>query len=216
MNEYPKKLAIHTAVLATACTLLLFVVGTTLLRDVAALQSKLFAASTGLQGEDKPLGGLIHNTQESFDAGLAVNGTSFVDSSRNVSSTNLYVSGSLTGNAMAKVATTLSSSTTTAAYFLNSSGKTRIVTGAGVVDLGTAASVGSITWTAGTSSYPGVSPAYTKVLSTVLTRVNGVDVITTTSTAQTAYSTWKSGEYFVVNSSTTTNSGQAFVTYLAP
>jgi len=38
-------------------------------------------------------GGLIHNIQESFDAGIAVNGTEVISSSRGISATDLTVSG---------------------------------------------------------------------------------------------------------------------------
>ena len=119
------------------------------------------------------------------------------------------------------VSTTMSSSaTTTACTSLNSSGVDRVVLAATVVDRGTAASVGSVTWTAGTSTYSGANGssavAYTKVVNTYLTRISGVDVLTTTSTllgTSGAYSDWPTGSYFNFISGTTTNAGTCRIVY---
>ena len=113
---------------------------------------------------------------------------------------NLYVVGTSTfaGN-VAGVAKTLSASmsssaTTTACFITPSIASRRVITGAGVIDRGTAASTGAVTWTAGTSTATGVAPTGVKVVSAAVTRASGVDVITTTSTAQTVYTTIKPGE----------------------
>lgn len=52
-----------------------------------------------------PLGGMVHNTQETFDAGIAVQGTEFISDEREITAATSTVTGSLgvTG------ATTLSS-----------------------------------------------------------------------------------------------------------
>jgi len=151
------------------------------------------------------LGGMIHNSQEYFDGGVAV--------------TDLSVSGLATGNVMSKIVSYMSSAaTTTACSVLNSSGYTRIITGAGVVDKGTSASTGAILWSAGTSTqYGAVSSFYTKVLNGAsLTRAASIDVISTTSSVlgtSGAYVPWGTGEYFNFISSTTTNAGRCYVSY---
>ena len=49
--------------------------------------------------KQQALGGLIHNIQESFDAGIAVQGTQIIDSSGNVTTPSLTVNG---GTAMTR------------------------------------------------------------------------------------------------------------------
>ena len=110
-----------------------------------------------------------------------------------------------------------SSATTTACTVLNSSGLNRLVVSASVVDTGSAASIGSVAWSAGTSTKNGANgastPTYTKVLDTTITRASGIAVWTTTSTVQTAYTVWPSGTYFNFVSGTTTNSGYCKLSY---
>jgi hypothetical protein len=184
---------------------------------VVVLPSGANVASLPAPEPEEKLGGLVHNTQETFDAGIAVKGVAVVGSDRSVSSTNLYVTGVATGNVAAKLTSTMSSSaTTTACSFYNGSGVVRTVTSAGVRDRGTASSLGSVIWLAGTSTYPGVATVATgKALNTAVVRLSGVDRITTTSTPQlTAYTEWASGEYFNFVSATTTNAGACSLTYL--
>lgn len=130
------------------------------------------------------------------------------------------LSGIVSGVPKALSTSMSSSATTTACTFLNSSGVTRVVLGAGVVDRGSATSLGGVAWQAGTSTYSGANGssavAYTKVINTTTTRLSGVDVITTTSTllgTSGAYSTWQDGSYFNFISGTTTNSGSCKVLY---
>lgn len=52
---------------------------------VVALRTKTPVVSNG------PLGGLVHNTQETFDAGIAVNGTEVISSSRGVAPVTLTI-----------------------------------------------------------------------------------------------------------------------------
>lgn len=156
---------------------------------------------------------------------LKLKGTLTVDGATTLSG-NVTQSGSLTvtgtstlsgnvGGAKKTVVTTMSSSaTTTACAMLNSSGSSRIVTNSFEVDRGTAASLGAIQWKSGTSTSPGVSPTVSVVNST-LTRVSGLDIITTTSTAQTLGILWRSGEYWVDISSTTTNAGTCRLEYIS-
>ena len=131
---------------------------------------------------------------------------------------DLYVVGTSTfvGN-VAGVAKTLSASmtssaTTTACFITPSIASRRVITGAGVVDRGTAASTGVVTWTVGTSTVTGTAPTGVKIVAAALTRVNGVDVITTTSTPQTAYTTINPGESLIFVGSSTTNAGTCWAT----
>ena len=143
----------------------------------------------------------------SFGGDLAVGGDLTVTGSSTFS-------GNVSGVAKALSQSMSSSATTTACSFQNLSSASRVIVGAGVVDLGTALSLGSVAWTAGTSTAAGgVTPTGTKVLNTTITRANGTEVITTTSTAQTAYSKWGVGEYFVFQTGTTTNAGTCRVLY---
>jgi hypothetical protein len=147
-------------------------------------------------------------TGGSFSGDLSVGGA------LSITGTTTFT-GDTAGAVKAVVGSMSSSATTTACDFVNTSAINRVVLSAGVVDRGTAASLGSVAWVAGTSTYAGVMPVTTgKVVNTALTRANGVDAITTTSTLQTAYSTWNTGEHFVVISSTTTNAGTCRLTYI--
>lgn len=131
---------------------------------------------------------------------------------------NLYVVGTSTfvGN-VAGVAKTLSASmsssaTTTACFITPSIASRRVITGAGVINKGTAASLGAVAWTVGTSTVTGTAPTGVKVVNTTLTRVAGVDVITTTSTPQSVYTTINPGESLIFVSGTTTNAGNCWAT----
>lgn len=145
-------------------------------------------------------------TAGSFSSDLSVGGDLTITGTSTLS-------GNVSGVPKAISTSMSSSATTTACAVLNSSGSNRVVVAAGVVDRGSAVSVGAVNWTAGTSSYPGVAPAYTKVIANVLTRVSGVDVLSTTSSVMSAYSSWNNGEYFVFQTGTTTNSGTCRLLY---
>ncbi len=171
------------------------------------VQPLVVLPSSESSGVEATLGGQIHNIQESFDAGIAVNGTPFVDSNRNSTSVNFYVSGASRGNVAGRITGSMSSSaTSTACTFYNGTAATRSVTSGGVVDTGTAASVGDVRWHAGTSTGPyninGVS-----MVTTTITRANAVEIITTTSTADATRFQWRPGEYINFISNTTTNAG---------
>lgn len=145
---------------------------------------------------------------------LGVTGNVNLSGSLTVSGTSTF-SGEVSGVAKSVVTTMSSSATTTACAVLNSSGSSRVVLGLGVVDRGTAASVGAVTWVAGTSSASGVAPA-TNWVNTALTRVSAVDIITTTSTmlgSSGTYGLWRTGEYLNWVSGTTTNAGSCRVIY---
>lgn len=106
-----------------------------------------------------------------------------------------------------------SSATSTACSILNNTGITRVVIAAGVVDTGTAASTGAVLWTIGTSTYPGVSSTSPWNTLVSITRASGTDVITTTSSLMSAYSTWANGEYINFETNTSTNAGYCKVMY---
>lgn len=67
-----------------------------LLSGAAILLIGLIIGVVGSGGSQIPMGGLIHNIQESFDAGIAVNGTEFISDSRALSVTSGVFAGKLT------------------------------------------------------------------------------------------------------------------------
>lgn len=183
--------------------------------QVVLLPSGASQASLPADGEEVKLGGGVHNVQEVFSAGIAVNNNvGFVDGNGNVTSTDLRVTGLSRGNVGHRVQLGMSNGTTTPCTFTNTdpSTSTRAVTLAYVADIGTAASLGSVTWNAGTSTSPGVAPA-SKMIATNVTRVSNVSVITTTSTAPAVIYQWRGGEKFTFNSGTTTNAGWCVIEY---
>lgn len=128
----------------------------------------------------------------------------------NVTGTSTF-SGDVIGAASTFYATMSSSATTTACFITPSISRTRVITAVGVIDRGSAVSVGAVNWTAGTSTASGVAPTGTKLINNVLTRVSGVDVISTTSSVQTAYSSVAPGESIIFQTATTTNAGSCYV-----
>jgi len=172
----------------------------------------LSTPQVGPRGPQGPIGATADNTTNwtagSFSSDLDVGGY------LTVVGTSTF-SGEVSGVAKSLATTMSSSATTTACAPLNNSAVTRTVLAASVVDRGTAASTGAVTWQAGTSTGPGVA-ATTKIVNTVLTRAASTDIITTTSTilgTSGAYSMWRPGEYFVFISGTTTNAGTCRVLY---
>lgn len=154
----------------------------------------------------------------SFGADLSVGGD------LSITGTSTF-SGAVSGVPKVLSATMSSSATTTACSFSNSSGVDRVVTSLSVLDLGSATSLGATAWKAGTSTYTGVAPSINQ-LNTTLTRLSGVYVLSTTSTAN-ATSTnagntvtpimiqWRgNGEVFNFISGTTTNLGYCKLTYI--
>jgi len=121
-------------------------------------------------------------------------------------------SGDLVGVQQVKAITMASSATTTACTWKNTYGTSKIVTNIGVVDTGTAASLGEIVWTAGTTTFPGVTPA-SLTMDGILTRTAGVEIISTTSTAQALSVQVRSGDYLAWISNTTTNAGTCFASF---
>lgn len=103
--------------------------------------------------------------------------------------------------------------TTTACFFTNDGTRARAVTGLGVIDRGTSASAGSVSWTAATATASGATLGFTKAINTVVTRLSGEDIVTTTSTAQSASVLWKPNEGISFVSGTTTNYGHCYVDY---
>ena len=125
--------------------------------------------------------------------------------------------GAVSGIPKVESATITTSVTSTACTFLNSSAVNRTIIATSVIDRGTATSLGSVTWQAGTSTANGANGSsaivFTKGINTAITRTLG-DVITTTSTPQlSAYYQWKPGEYFNFLSGTTTNAGTCLIQY---
>ncbi len=83
-------------------------------------------------GNDQVLGGLIHNIQESFDAGIAVKGTQIISASRAVSSTNLTVGSYNTPLNLRKTITS-SASSQTLCSFENDTGRDLVLSNVGVI-----------------------------------------------------------------------------------
>ena len=67
-----------------------------LFSGAAILLIGLIIGVVGSGGSQVPMGGLIHNIQESFDAGIAVNGTEFISDSRALSVTTGAFSDNIT------------------------------------------------------------------------------------------------------------------------
>lgn len=148
---------------------------------------------------------------------LTVTGDETVGGTMTITGTTT-MSGDVSGVVRELSSSMNSAATTTACTFLNSSGVTRVITAVGVVDRGTASSLGVVEWQAGTSTASGANGSsavvFTKAVAAAITRINGGDVITTTSTPQTAYYPWLSGSYFNFISGTTTNAGTCRVSFL--
>lgn len=108
---------------------------------------------------------------------------------------------------------TMTSGTTTPCAIKNNSGVTRTLTTIGVTERGTAASLGAIRFTAGTGTTAFKTSFYTKFLGAAITKVNGADVISTTSTLMSAYGPWRTGENIVFYSATTVHSGTCRVAW---
>jgi len=144
-------------------------------------------------------------TAGDFSSDLAVGGA------LTVTGTSTF-NGQLSGVPTALDTTMSSSATTTACSVLNSGNTSRVVVGLGVLDTGTASSAGTVAWIAGTSTASGVAPATNEVDSTI-TRAASVDIITTTSTAQSSSVLWRTGERMNFVSGTTTNAGTCKILY---
>lgn len=144
---------------------------------------------------------------------LSVTGSTTYSGSNTFSGTSTF-SGNVSGVVKEYTSSMSSSATTTACDFTNTSGVTKVVIGAAVVDRGSASSLGAVAWVSGTSTSAGITPTFTKVINTTVTRVSGADTISTTSTSQTAYSTFGNGEHFIFQSNTTTNSGMCVLSVL--
>lgn len=185
----------------------------TIVSDGKAVQTtQKFGGTTGLdslslQGNLSVAGTAALTGDVSTAGALSITGTS-------------TFSGEVSGVPKSLSLTMSSSATTTACSVLNNSGFTRVIAGATVVDRGSAASLGAVTWNAGTSTGNGANGSsavsYTKVINTIATRVSGVDALTTTSTllgSSGAYSTWENGSYFNFVSGSTTNSGSCKLLY---
>lgn len=147
----------------------------------------------------------------SIGGNASVGGNATIAGTSNVSGTTT-ASGEVVGVPKAKVITMATASTTPCAI-QNTSGFTRVITSIGVVDRGSAASLGSITFQAGTGTTAFGSISYTKLLAAAITKISGVDIITTTSTPMTAYVPWKNGEWLVFKSSSTTHSGTCRIVF---
>lgn len=161
-----------------------------------------FGGSTGLDSlalvNDLTVGGTA-----------TITGATTMSGALGISSLSETISSGSVVPARAIQGTMSSTATTTACSFLNSSGSSRLVNAIGVIDRGSAASLGAVTWKAGTSTYPGVANS-SNWLSTITTRVSGADTFTTTSTLQGtggAMAMWRTGEYLNFVSGTTSNSG---------
>lgn len=124
---------------------------------------------------------------------------------------DLTAGGNAIGVAKTYSSTMSTTATTTACFITPSIATRRVITAVGVIDSGTAASTGAVNWTVGTSTYTGVAPTGVKLVSNVLTRASGVDVLSTTSTVQTAYSSVNPGESIIFQTGTTTNAGICYV-----
>lgn len=117
----------------------------------------------------------------------------------------------------------MASATTSACSFFNNSTSTRLVSAVSVIDRGTTASVGTISWNVGTSSLAHLINGKSAV-STTVTRADAVDIIVPTSTMNAAQANtnmtavgilqWRKGEYLNFVASTSVNAGRCVLTEL--
>ncbi len=98
---------------------------------VKSVEIKNLIQLPATQGEDVRLGGLVHNIQETFDAGIAVNGTEVISSERAFKPLTLAVGG---GSAMDLIKTNTASLNFAAVTLSSCSSTTMTVTGAAVGD----------------------------------------------------------------------------------
>lgn len=178
--------------------------------SMPAAQSLVLTVQGG-QVKGVPMQGAVLSDEapsEESLGGLVNNGLNYME--------RLSVYGRSEGNvgkSVVKEMAAPSAATTTACFFTNASTRARAVTGLGVIDRGTSASAGSVSWTAATTSASGAPLGFTKAVAAAITRISGEDVITTTSTAQSASLIWKAGEGISFVSGTTTNYGHCYVNY---
>ena len=169
-------------------------------------QPVIVQSAAGGQQSEQRYGGTTNLDSLSLSGSLSVSGSStFTDITMDSG-----VFSALTGAASSTMS---SSATTTACSIFNSSSRTRVVVGLGVIDRGSATSLGSVAWVAGTSTVPTGSAVTSNIVNGTITRQNGLDVITTTSSAQTATMPWASGTYLKFISNTTTNVGKCWAIF---
>lgn len=120
---------------------------------------------------------------------------------------------SITGNVPNTAIVAMTTATTTPCAIQNTSGSDRIILAIGVEETGTAASVGVITAVAGTGTTAFSDASHTKFVNSIITKISGKLVPSTTSTVQTAHGVWGNNEWLTFKSNSTTHSGQCRVLY---
>lgn len=158
------------------------------------------------------LGGLIHNIQESFDAGLAVNGSEIVDSSGRAKFTNFDASSIATTQIMGAVSSTMTAATTTLCAVQNTSGFPRALLFEGLTyGSSTVAANATISFSVVTSSN-----AYATTTATPPLAAGTIGLFN--SKANGAVSStigmWLNNEWLLFKSNTTTNVGTCRATFL--
>lgn len=131
---------------------------------------------------------------------------------------NLTVAGTSTfsGNVSGvpkSLSITMTSGTTTPCAVQNTSGVARVLTSVAVVE-DAYAGAGTVGLNVGTSTDSGTTSTSALINNAAFANSSAKIVISTTSTLQTAYAPWLTGEWMVFKTTTSTNSGTCKVTYL--
>lgn len=177
---------------------------------------------SGAVVNDQQLGGLVHNQQETFDAGFALNSVQVLgaDGSLTIPGTSTFSSD--VSGVPKLLSTAMSTATSTPCAVLNSSGATRVVTSSFAKFTG-GSNAGATFLNVGTSSNSGVTGT-TPFIYTTLTKIASRDVISSTSTQNATntiamlnglpgYGEWRNNEYLVWKTATTSNTGTCNVVF---
>lgn len=167
------------------------------------------------------LGGLIHNVQESFDSGIAVDGTEVISGTGALTiSSGASISGNVTTTSLVTDIVTAFSSSATSQVFCsirNTTGVDRVLSDASLIyatDTNTGGGAQNFTISQSASAATGTgADLYLNQAFDVPT--NGTNNLTTTSTLlTTAQAIWKAGNYvnFLTASPTSTLAGKCRIT----
>lgn len=122
-------------------------------------------------------------------------------------------SGDVLGNVARKFNVTMSSATTTPCAVQNTTGASMFLTSIGVIETAYAGA-GTVGLTAGTSTSAFVTSTSPFISNLGFANRASEDVVSTTSTLQSAYAILKSGEWLVWKTTTSTNAGKCVATAL--
>jgi hypothetical protein len=172
-------------------------------------------AALSEDGQDVVLGGSIHNIQESFDEGIAVDGTEVISGTG-----GFTISGNVTTTSLVtekKTAFTSTASSQTLCAIQNTTGADRVLLSADLMYATSSATSGTFYPTvsqSGTISATGTGSNLYYENNLVAIPTNGISNVLTTSTLTSVRSVWKAGNFinFLVAVPTSTLTGSCRVT----